>query len=112
MVASTIAYAPTDPLFPTTRMGLGTDGNFVAVGLSRECWSSAARIRAIFKAAFNKVGLPYFNPHSIRKTLVRLGMEICQNPAEFKAWSQNLGHEDVLLTFRSYGELPTLSSGI
>jgi hypothetical protein len=33
-------------------------------------------------------------------------MEVCQSPAEFKAWSQNLGHEDVLLTFRSYGQLP------
>jgi hypothetical protein len=27
----------------------------------------------------------------------------CKTPEEFKAWSQNLGHEKVLTTFTSYG---------
>jgi hypothetical protein len=49
--------------------------------------------------------LPYFNPHSFRKTLVNLGEKICQTPEAFKAWSQNLGHEEVLTTFYSYGEV-------
>ena len=48
-------------------------------------------------------GLPYFNPHAFRKTLVQLGQEVCKTPEDFKAWSQNLGHEDVLTTFSSYG---------
>ena len=30
---------------------------------------------------------------------------ICQSPEEWKAWSQNLGHEKVLTTFTSYGEV-------
>jgi len=47
--------------------------------------------------------LPYFNPHSFRNTLVTLGQTICHSPEEFKAWSQNLGHEDVLTTLYSYG---------
>ena len=47
-----------------------------------------------------------FNPHSLRHMLVRIGMEVCLTPEEFKAWSQNLGHEGVLVTFNSYGELP------
>ena len=51
-------------------------------------------------------GLPYFNPHSFRNTLVALGEKICRSPEEFKAWSQNLGHEQVLTTFCSYGEVP------
>ena len=42
-------------------------------------------------------------PHSIRKTLAQLGERLCQTPEEFKAWSQNLGHEQVLTTFSSYG---------
>jgi hypothetical protein len=50
-------------------------------------------------------GLPYFNPHSFRNTLVRLGQDICKTPEEFKAWSQNLGHDGVLTTFLSYGEV-------
>jgi hypothetical protein len=47
--------------------------------------------------------LAYFNPHSLRKTLARLGEQTCRTPEEFKAWSQNLGHEQVLTTFTSYG---------
>jgi integrase/recombinase XerD len=34
-----------------------------------------------------------------------LGERICKTPEEFKAWSQNLGHEQVLTTFFSYGEV-------
>ena len=32
-----------------------------------------------------------------------LGETRCQTPEQFKAWSQNLGHEGVLTTFTSYG---------
>ena len=48
-------------------------------------------------------GLPCFNPHSFRNTLARLGEQVCRTPEAFKAWSQNLGHEQVLTTFTSYG---------
>jgi hypothetical protein len=30
---------------------------------------------------------------------------VCKSPEEFKARSQNLGHEKVLTTFLSYGEV-------
>jgi hypothetical protein len=47
----------------------------------------------------------------LRKTLVRLGEQVCQSPEEFKAWSQNLGHEQVLTTFLSYGSVATDRQG-
>jgi len=94
-----------DPLFPATRIALGDSRQFEAVGLERAHWSSAARIRTIFQDAFASAGLPYFNPHSFRNTLVRLGQSVCHTPEEFKAWSQNLGHEKVLTTFPSYGQV-------
>jgi hypothetical protein len=34
-----------------------------------------------------------------------LGERVCRTPEQFKAWSQNLGHEKVLTTFSSYGEV-------
>jgi hypothetical protein len=37
---------------------------------------------------------------------VRLGERLCRTPEEFKAWSQNLGHESVLTSFYSYGDVP------
>jgi integrase/recombinase XerD len=59
----------------------------------------------VFANAFTAVGMPAYHPHSIRKTLVRFGEAICRTPEQFKAWSQNLGHEQVMTTFRSYGEV-------
>ena len=43
------------------------------------------------------------NPHSLRDTRAHLGETLCQSPEQFKAWSQNLGHEKVLTTLTSYG---------
>lgn len=98
-----LLWSNSDPLFPATLMGLGPDGGFVAVGLKREPWSTAEPIRRIFREAFERAGLPYFKPHAIRDTLVQFGEQVCKTPEEFKAWSQNLGHEKVLTTFTSYG---------
>jgi integrase len=83
----------------------GEDRIFKASGLKQEHWSTASPIRTIFHDAFEAADLPYFNPHSFRKTLVTLGQQLCQSPEEFKSWSQNLGHEDVLTTLYSYGEV-------
>jgi integrase/recombinase XerC len=94
-----------DPLFPATRIALGATRQFEASGLERRHWSSASPIRTIFREAFVRAGLPYFNPHSLRNTLVQLGQDVCRSPEQFKAWSQNLGHEKVLTTFISYGEV-------
>lgn len=94
-----------DPLFPVTRIVLGPDGAFAPHGLERRHWRNAASIRRIFREAFEAAGMPYFHPHSFRKTLARLGERSCATPEEFKAWSQNLGHEDVLTTFTSYGDV-------
>jgi integrase len=94
-----------DPLFPATKVAVGDNFRFGAVGLDRKHWSSGGPIRAIFKEAFTAAGLPYFNPHSFRKTLALLGGRICKTPEEYKAWSQNLGHDHVLTTFSSYGDV-------
>ena len=92
-----------DPLFPATRIANGANRQFEAAGLGQKHWSTATPIRTIFREAFERAGLPYFHPHSLRKTLARLGEQVCKSPEDFKAWSQNLGHEQVLTTFTSYG---------
>ncbi len=100
-----------DPLFPATAVGMGPDRQFTVIGLKRAHWSNATPIRKIFHEAFTNAGLPYFNPHSFRNTLTRLGQEICRTPEQFKAWSQNLGHEQVLTTLVSYGEVACQRQG-
>lgn len=118
IVASWVSYLREDklygndaPLFPSTRIEVGVSKQFEVVGLTRNHWSTASPIRTIFKEAFISAGLPYFNPHSFRNTLVKLGEESCQSPEHFKAWSQNLGHEKVLTTFLNYGEVACQRQG-
>jgi len=95
-----------DPLFPATAMALGEEGGFVAAGLSRHGWNTTQPIRDAFKLGCLAADLPYFNPHSLRDTLARLGERLCDTPEAFKAWSQNLGHNEVMTTLTSYGQVP------
>lgn len=99
-------FGPDEPLFPKTKVGLDPNGRFGDVALAREPWSDAGPIRRVFRVAFERAGLPYYHPHSFRRTLARLGERVCRTPEEFKAWSQALGHEDVMTTFQAYGTVP------
>lgn len=100
-----LLWGDDDPLFPATQIGLGETGGFRPVGLRRDGWHSAGPIRDIFRNAFAAADLPYFNPHSFRDTLVQLGEQRCTTPEMFKSWSQNLGHERVMTTLTSYGNV-------
>ncbi|GAC1622254.1 MAG: hypothetical protein NVS9B10_06010 [Nevskia sp.] len=100
-----------DPLFPKTLTTVSAAQRFEHVELSREHWANATPIRSVFREAFESAGLPYFNPHSLRNTLVQIGQQRCQSPEQLKAWSQNLGHEDVLTTLYSYGTVSTTRQG-
>lgn len=100
-----LLFGPDDPLFPATMNGLDADGRFAPVGLERVPWTTAAPIRAVFRKAFEGAGLPYYGPHSLRRTLTALAYDLNLGPRELKSWSQNLGHESVLTTLGSYGTL-------
>lgn len=100
-----LKLSPDAPLFPQTLVTANPQTlTFEVRGLSREPWATAAPVREIFKRAFEKVGLPYFNPHLFRNTIVQWAEKNC-TPYEFKAISQNLGHEHAMTTYNSYGKL-------
>jgi len=94
-------FGPIDALFPKPRMGL-KDGAFAALGLSRDTYTNAGRLRSVIKDAFTSAGLPPFAPHSFRKTLGLLANDHCKTPEQFKAWSMNLGHENIATTLSAY----------
>jgi integrase len=98
-------FGPNDPAFPPSERGIGPDGLSSNTGFRRSHWKNADAVRKAFRVAFQSVGLPYFHPHSVRHTLAALGEIVCRTPEEFKAWSQNLGHEKVMTTFSSYGQV-------
>jgi integrase len=107
MLKGELGFGPDHPLFPATRIGNGADRAFEAQGLSRQHWTTTEPIRCVFRAAFAAAGLPYANPHSFRNTLVLYGQRICRTPEEWKAWSQNLGHESETTAFVGYGQVPS-----
>jgi integrase len=100
-----LLYGHDDPVFPRTKVTQDESRAFTVDGLEPGFWANAEPVRKVFRKAFADVGLPYFNPHSFRDTLVQLGKRLCRSPEEFEAWSKNLGHEHMLTTFRSYGSI-------
>lgn len=100
-----LGFSPDDPLFPATHSTFDVNGE-LQLRLGRQRWAQTGPVRKIFRAAFTNAGLPYSNPHTIRKSLVALAFRLKLPPEEMRAWSMNLGHERMLTTFLNYGEVP------
>lgn len=100
------------PLFPKSNVSLDEEGNFTNSGLSEEHWATTSPIREIFKGAFCAIDEVYYNPHSFRNMIVAEAYRRKLSAKEFKAWSQNLGHESMLTTWTSYGKIPLLEQEI
>jgi len=98
-----MGYGPNDPLFPASLVASGAEHRFSVVGVKQEFWRSAGPVRRIFKEAFLRAGLPYFNPHSFRNTLAVHGEKLCRTAEQWRAYSQNFGHSSPMTTFNSYG---------
>lgn len=100
-----LGFQADDPIFPKEAIINNPEKmTFESAGLSRDHWANASPVREIFKAAFIRVGLPYYRPHSFRKMLIVWALDHCDQ-YQFKAISQNLGHEHAMTTYNSYGTL-------
>jgi len=93
------------PLFPRTCVARDGNASYHVAGLEPEHWRTTAPVREIFREAFTAAGLPYYNPHSFRNTLVMIAQRRNLGGEALKAWSQNLGHETVATTVNSYGRI-------
>jgi integrase len=94
-------FGPADALFPKLIVGV-RDGRFATLGLAREPYANAQTVVAVVRRAFRAVGLPEYTPHSFRKTLALFGDKCCTSMEQRKAWSQNLGHENLATTVTAY----------
>jgi len=101
-------FTDQDPVFPATKNEQegGDSSSFIAENVERRFWKGTGGIRAIFKKRFEAAGLEYFSPHSFRHSATNIAMGLCRTPAEFKAVSQNLGHENMATTMFDYASLP------
>jgi len=99
------------PLFPKTKLELNQNNQFVGERLDVEHWQSTTPIREIIESAFESSGFLRYTPHAFRHTLTQFSYELCKNPGDFKAFSQNLGHGSPLTTLASYGHIPVENQG-
>jgi len=95
-------FGQEDALFPKARIGVVEGQGFANLGLAREGFANASKLNTIIRGAFAAVQMPEYTPHAFRKTLTHYGNEVCKNAEAFKAWSMNLGHENVATTINSY----------
>ena len=95
-------FGPEDALFPKALIGVVEGQGFANLGIAREGYAGSAKINAVVRGAFAAVQMPQYTPHSLRKTLVKFGDVKCATMEEWKAWSMNLGHENMATTFNSY----------
>lgn len=95
-------FGPTDALFPKAKVAYVAGQGFANVGLDGEGFSGSAKLNEIIKGAFASVQLPPFTPHSFRKTIMRHGDVVCTSMEQFKAWSMNMGHENLATSINSY----------
>lgn len=94
-------FGDMDAVFPKVAMGM-VDNKFAKVGFSHEGYASGAPLNAIIKQAFRRVQMTPFTPHAFRKTLAIYGDALCERMEQRKAWSMNLGHENLATTVNSY----------
>ncbi|EBA03206.1 hypothetical protein RB2150_17679 [Rhodobacterales bacterium HTCC2150] len=96
-----LLFGDADALFPKAERRL-VNGQFVFDRLSRENYANASAIRDIVRGAFTSVQLPPYTPHLFRKTLAMHGDKVCSTLEQMKAWSMNLGHENLVTTVSAY----------
>ena len=99
------------PLFPNTKLTLDENDQFSREMLDFAPWKSTTPIRNIIKQAFKDADLPYYNPHAFRNTIVLLSYKYCKTPEDLKAWSQNIGHNSIMTTLNSYGQIDEYNQG-
>ncbi|MEP0520389.1 MAG: site-specific integrase [Hyphomicrobiales bacterium] len=95
-------FGPTDALFPKAKIAVVPGQGFQNVGLDRVGYAGSAKLNKIIRTAFAKVQMPEFTPHSFRKTLFDYADKTCANMTQLKAWSMNLGHENLATSINSY----------
>ena len=94
-------FGNADALFPKPLI-VNKSGRFKAVGLSREPYANASKLIEAVRNAFAMVQLHEFTPHSFRKTLGLYANEVCTTLEQHKAWSLNLGHDNLATTVSAY----------
>ncbi|TXR47479.1 tyrosine-type recombinase/integrase [Phyllobacterium endophyticum] len=111
LLVDELKYGPEDPLFPKAAHATGKGKSIGVYELVPLHLGDAQTVIRMFKRTFERAGLPPFTPHRFRDMLVAEGYKRQLSIAQFKAWSQNLGHATPKTTLASYGRIPIVEQG-
>ncbi len=111
LLVNQLKYGPEDPLFPKAAHASGKGKSIGAYELVPLHLGDAQTVIRMFKRTFERAGLRPFTPHRFRDMLVAEGYKRQLSIAQFKAWSQNLGHATPKTSLASYGSIPTVEQG-
>ena len=100
-------FSNINPLFPRTKLEQKAKDDLCFTGTEIEpiFWKSAGAFRIILKRRAEEAGQKYYSPHKLRHTATNEAGKYCKTAEELRAVSQNLGHENIGTTLRSYGRL-------
>lgn len=98
-------FKPNDPMFPATKIENGKENlSYYNTGEIKPIfWKSSSSVRKIFEKRFERAGVKYYHPHTLRHLWVKEISKLPLTEEQKKALSQNLGHKNTGTTFGSYG---------
>ena len=103
-------FGPEDPIFPKSKVATGATSHS-ADGLERAPWANANPVRAVFKEAFARAGLPYsIRTHFATRSSDSL-MNSISRPNSSRRVCQNPGHDDCLTGFFQLRNAVAASAG-
>ncbi len=101
-------FSSDDPIFPRNKVA---EPPVSVTELDCVHWKNTGSARNIIKGALASIGIQGYCPHSFRNSIVQLAYKKCRTPLQFKGWSTNLGHKNVITTFTSYGHIDEFKQG-
>lgn len=93
-------FSDNNPLFPSIKHyagGISVEKKFVLTENS---------VNKMLEKRCNHAGIPKYHPHSFRHFGIGCTLEQVSNGLQFKAVSQNIGHENISTTLEKYANMP------
>ncbi len=97
-------FQPNDPIFPATKIENGKENiSYYNTGkVEARFLQNSTSLRKIFEKRFKQVEIKYYHPHTFRHFVIKEMSKFPMTKEEEKAYSQNMGHENVGTTFGTY----------
>lgn len=103
LLKANLLFGPNDPSFPAPERTFTKGKGFEYTALSQNPWQTTQPIRAVFKVAFENIGLLYYNPHSSRDMLTNYAIQNGAYMEQLIASSKSFGQNHPSIFINNYG---------